>query len=47
MLLSPSKNGPTSLFEEVSVFKDHGRPRLRVMDVRTEMLFFQDFEGLT
>ena len=26
----------------------HGRPRLRVMDVRTEMLvFFQDFESLT
>ena len=25
----------------------HGRPRVRVMDVRTEMLFFQDFEGLT
>ena len=26
----------------------HGRPRLRVMDVRTEMLvFFQGFEGLT
>ena len=26
----------------------HGRPRLRVMDVRAEMLvFFQDFEGLT
>ena len=25
----------------------HGRPRLRVMDVRTEMLVFQDFEGLT
>ena len=25
----------------------HGRPRLRVLDVRAEMLVFQDFEGLT
>ena len=25
----------------------HGRPRLRAMDVRTEMLGFQDFQGLT
>ena len=25
----------------------HGRPRLRVMAVRTKMLVFQDFEGLT
>ena len=34
-----------SFFEPPS---GHGRPRLGVMDVRTEILvFFQDFEGLT
>ena len=38
-------------FSDRSFFEppwDHGRPRLRVMDVRTEMLvFFQDFGGST
>ena len=32
----------------LSLPSGHGRPRLRVMDVRTDMLvFFQDFQDLT
>ena len=53
--LQLTKQGP-GRFQQVKKFSDrsffeppwgHGRPRLRVMDVRAEMLVFQDFEGLT